>query len=393
MDASTVVVGGAGGNIGSHLVPHLGRMAGVERVVLVDPDAYEEKNLSSQDILPEDVGVPKVEAQARRLRSLRPTLEVAALRDRVQHVPLGRLRGEVMLGCFDNNAARQFLSEVAWRLGAVYIDAGVRPDSMLARVNVYVPGDDAPCLQCAWDERHYARLAQPAPCDEDRDDAEATDGPSSLGALAASLLAIECAKLLQGRRELLVAGKQVLLDAAHHRHFLSQLTRNPHCRFDHRTWAIQRIVLGDGEGRLRDIPGLTGGTGPGALSLRLASRGGLFRGRSFDCPRCARSTRAFGPLPELPARIRCPGCSTEIGDGRLEVLEALDPSTLTPCTLERPLASLGIRPGDVLSLHGPGTERYLEMTWPDSSSREQWETPRLEAVQDGPDARRAIPEK
>src|SRR6185295_15243005 len=39
----TVVVVGAGGNIGSHAVPHLGRMAGVRRVVLIDRDVYEKK--------------------------------------------------------------------------------------------------------------------------------------------------------------------------------------------------------------------------------------------------------------------------------------------------------------------------------------------------------------
>ena len=54
----SVTLIGAGGNIGSHLVPHLGRMPGVERITLVDRDIYEERNLFSQDILPGDIARP-----------------------------------------------------------------------------------------------------------------------------------------------------------------------------------------------------------------------------------------------------------------------------------------------------------------------------------------------
>ena len=90
---ATLVVVGAGGNIGSHLVPHLGRMARVGRVVLIDRDAYEPANLTSQDITPRDIGRPKALVQARRLRAINPALEVAAVVGAVEDQPLGLLRG------------------------------------------------------------------------------------------------------------------------------------------------------------------------------------------------------------------------------------------------------------------------------------------------------------
>jgi molybdopterin/thiamine biosynthesis adenylyltransferase len=95
------VVAGCG-NIGSHLVPHLARAPGVERVVLVDPDVYESKNLASQDIRAADSRRRKVEVQAQRLRQIRPELEVIAVADRLETLPLGHFRHAVLLGALDS---------------------------------------------------------------------------------------------------------------------------------------------------------------------------------------------------------------------------------------------------------------------------------------------------
>jgi len=116
---------GAGGNIGSHLVPHLGRLPGIERVTLVDPDNYERRNLWSQDITPGAIGRSKARVQARRLQRINPQLRVEAIASAVEDVPLGRLRCDLILACLDSRRARQTVNEVAWRLGIPWIDAGV----------------------------------------------------------------------------------------------------------------------------------------------------------------------------------------------------------------------------------------------------------------------------
>ncbi len=72
-DGGTVVVVGVG-NIGSHLAMFLARMPLVQQVTLVDHDSYDESNLFSQNISRAEIGKPKVEAVARRLRRLNPEL-------------------------------------------------------------------------------------------------------------------------------------------------------------------------------------------------------------------------------------------------------------------------------------------------------------------------------
>lgn len=74
MGGKSIVVAGAGGNIGSHFTPHLARMAEVGRVTLVDRDVYEPRNGRNQDIVvPRDVGKSKAVLQAQRLKEIRPT--------------------------------------------------------------------------------------------------------------------------------------------------------------------------------------------------------------------------------------------------------------------------------------------------------------------------------
>jgi molybdopterin/thiamine biosynthesis adenylyltransferase len=269
--AKSVVVVGAGGNIGSHLVAHLARMGEIGRVTLIDFDAYEPANLRSQEARPRDVGRKKVSVQARRLRAINPALEVRAIGSAVESVPLGLLRADVILACLDSRRARQHVNQAAWRLGVTWIDSGVEAAGLLARVNVYAPAPGNPCLECAWDERHYAALEQTYPCAASADaDAPATPpdaarapadavllaappgtpsyvaaptaAPSYLGALAAALLAAECAKLLRGDAERAAVSRQVTYDAAHHRLHVAALRRQASCRMpDHTPWQIAKL--------------------------------------------------------------------------------------------------------------------------------------------------------
>ena len=46
----SAAVAGAGGNLGSQLTGHLARMTAFARILVIDPDRYEPKNLAGQDI-------------------------------------------------------------------------------------------------------------------------------------------------------------------------------------------------------------------------------------------------------------------------------------------------------------------------------------------------------
>ena len=147
MGGKSIVVAGAGGNIGSHFTRHLARMPEVGRVVLVDRDVYEQRNLANQDILPRDVGKPKVAVQARRLAEIRPDLEVHAIHAPLESLPLGAWRVDLIAACLDSRAARQAVNERAWRLGSSMgrfrrAGAGVAGarERLRARVRCAVPG-------------------------------------------------------------------------------------------------------------------------------------------------------------------------------------------------------------------------------------------------------------
>ncbi len=347
----TIVVVGAGGNIGSHLVAHLARLRGVVRIVLVDPDVYDAGNVASQDITRRDVGQAKVLVQASRLRRIAPELHVTAIADRVENVPLGQLRGDVLLAALDSRGARRTANWCAWRLGMAWIDAGVRRDGLLARVNVYVPEAGAPCWECGQDDD--APLEQTYPCAGDETPLP-TNAPSALGALAAALQAIECEKLLGGQREYLAAGQQVTISALTHRHYVTRTPANPACRFDHARWDIA-----------------TCGTSPDAMTVadayalgrdadRLQVTGQMFV-RALVCPACG-ERRRFGVqlLGRLGAAARaCPGCGGSMRPAGGDVVEWLSAADAQVGTAS--LAGIGARDGDVLTLAGPSGVSHVQI--------------------------------
>ena len=168
----------------------------------------------------------------RRRRACQPGLAITRFAEAVEDVPLGFLRDGLIVTCLDSRAARQYVNGVARKLGVVWIDSGVEPTSWLARVNVYEPGRDAPCLECGWDQGDYDALPQRYPC-ESAEVSPATAAPSSLGALAAALQAVEVQKLLSGRKADAAVGAQVVVDVRTHKLYRTATRRNNTCRLTH----------------------------------------------------------------------------------------------------------------------------------------------------------------
>jgi len=349
----SIVVVGAGGAIGSHLVPHLGRMAGIRRVTLIDHDVYEAKNLASQDITRRDLGRPKAMGQARRLRRIAPEITATAVAERVEDVPLGLLHGDVLLACLDSRAARRTVNLCAWRLGVPWIDAGVRREDLLARVNVYRPGPDEPCLECAWEDRDYETAEQAYPCAADEGPAP-TNAPSGLGALAAALQALECEKLLAGRHEHVAAGSQVTISALGHRHYVTRFAANPGCRFDHARWNVEALDRQPDALALAETFRLGRGALGAQHEMRLGVANQLFAS-ALGCPACGhRREFSLRLLGRLGAAARaCPQCGRPMRAGGGDVVEWLAASGLPPALRQASLGDLGARPGDVVTLAGP----------------------------------------
>lgn len=338
-----IVVVGAG-NIGSHLVPQLGRLAGVGRVTIIDRDRYEAANLSGQDILPADVGRPKAAVQARRLRRIHPQLAVVPICADVEQLPPGRLRGDAILAGVDNRRARQRIDETAWQLGVPWVDAAVDGAGLLARIGVYVPGGDGPCLECGWNENDYAALEQTYPCGGGRGrDAPATAAPASLGALAASLQALECRALFDPVERAGVAGRQIFVDARHHQYYCTVLRRNPHCRRrDHAVRAPAEIDL---DPRVTAVGELLADH----ARLRVNDRRWV---RQLVCGSCGATRAALRLLRGslLDVGRACPRCGGRMQARGVDLTSGLAAASLSEAQKRRPLHALGIRRGDVLAL-------------------------------------------
>jgi len=357
-----VIVVGCGGNIGSHLTPHLARMAVIDRIVLIDRDTYEEKNLAGQDIATGDVGRPKAIVQAKRLEGIRPSLVVEAFCEDVANLPLGALRGDVILDCVDNNSTRQVVSEAAWHLGVPFIDAGVRNDGLLARVNVYIPRPDAPCIQCAWDTAQYLALEQEYSCNGAEATVPPTRSPSFLGSLAASLQAIECAKLLEGNLDRAALGKQILIDAEFHKQYLTRLPFNDQCRFDHQVWEIEQLDQDPGQVTLGEVLALGGNGSSENARLAFAFRPKVFVRKRYSCVSCRTITDRVGLREALPALLVCERCGERTEEEIVGVAPELDASGLDPSLLEHSMVSIGFRPGDVFTVMRPDQVRRFEIS-------------------------------
>lgn len=106
LTATVIGVGAIGRQVALQLAA-----IGARRLQLVDFDAVEPSNVTTQGYWTEDIGRPKVEATARMLRRLDPAIEVDTIQDRYRpRQPLG----EAVFCCVDSISARAAI----WRTAA-----------------------------------------------------------------------------------------------------------------------------------------------------------------------------------------------------------------------------------------------------------------------------------
>jgi molybdopterin/thiamine biosynthesis adenylyltransferase len=300
-----VIVAGAG-NIGSYLADLLAR-AGIGWLGIVDRDRVTAENCDNQNCRLADVGRPKAEALAHRLREQVPTVTVEPFVADLQDVPLGHFNVDAVFGGLDSRRARQTLiSDIAWPLGVPVVDGGVGA-ALVGRVQVFVPAVATACLECTWGEADYRALATEYPCSPGETlDAPPTLSPACAGAMVASVMAAECLRILAGQAA--DESREIAFDLWHRRFLTSKLRRAPGCRFDHER-VTQTVRLGT------DFPSATLGDVLhvveerfGNVPVHFECRRGLFPGRfasPTDLASCARqhlSTLGFQPADRIRVR-------------------------------------------------------------------------------------------
>lgn len=126
---SVAVVGCSG--TGSPVIEQLGRL-GVGRLVLVDPDAVEDKNLNRIiNSTRADVGRLKVDVLARAVAAMGTGTQVATIPLNLNHPDAVKAVAncDVVFGCMDGHEGRRTLDRLSTYYSLPYFDVGIRLDA------------------------------------------------------------------------------------------------------------------------------------------------------------------------------------------------------------------------------------------------------------------------
>ncbi len=149
--SSRVLVVGCGG-LGVPVLTYLAG-AGIGRLGLVDGDRLEPSNLHRQTLYGlADVGQPKAQLAAARLRALNPDVEVRAYTVRLSAENAAELvrQHDLVIDCTDNFSTKFLLNDVCVRLGRPVIFSSVyQYEGQLQVVRADRAGS---CLRCVWPE-------------------------------------------------------------------------------------------------------------------------------------------------------------------------------------------------------------------------------------------------
>jgi len=196
---ASVVIIGLGG-LGAAAAAYL-TMAGVGRIRLVDQDTVETHNLQRQILYGiDDVRTPKVEAAARRLKTLNPQVHLEQIAENVREANVDAIVSDCncIVDGLDNMATRYIINRASVKHSIPYVFAGAI--GMEGNISVFRP-PTTPCLECIMPGLDDASL----PTCETRGVLGTTTG--SIGALEAA----ETIKLLAGIQPLL-EGKLLVCD-------------------------------------------------------------------------------------------------------------------------------------------------------------------------------------
>jgi sulfur-carrier protein adenylyltransferase/sulfurtransferase len=235
LKAGRVVIAGAGG-LGAPAALYLAA-AGVGTLGLIDFDRIEISNLQRQVLYTSaDIGRPKLEAAAERLRALNPEITIVAHDATLSAENALDLLGgyDVVLDGTDNFPARYLLNDACVSLGIPDVFGSVY--RFEGQVSVFHP-PKGPCYRCLFPE--------PPPPDAVPSCAEG-GVLGVLPGLVGMVQATEALKLLLGRGTPLL-GRLLLLDALEMRFRELTIHREPdcpRCAPGHPHRPIEEVVLG-----------------------------------------------------------------------------------------------------------------------------------------------------
>lgn len=137
--------------MGNAVVENLGR-AGIERIVVADPEVVEPKNLECSPLFRDvagTVGRSKAVVVAEAMATRFPKTRLLALDREIADLGFADIaEAGILFGCVDSELARLEIAYIAAKLDLPVCDGGLgSPDAVRGRVSWY-PGREAACYGC-----------------------------------------------------------------------------------------------------------------------------------------------------------------------------------------------------------------------------------------------------
>jgi len=194
---SSVAVIGCGG-LGGYVIEELARL-GVGRIIVIDPDVFEEHNLNRQLFSsPANLGTAKVEAAAKRINEINPAVNLVPIQAAFSPENGADLLAEcrVAVDALDTIKVRLELAEACAALNIPLVHGAIA--GWYGHVTTQFPGDDT--LQTIYRSWKAGKGVE-----------QSLGNPSFTPALVASLEVAEVCKLLLGQGTSL-RGRQLMID-------------------------------------------------------------------------------------------------------------------------------------------------------------------------------------
>lgn len=144
------------GSGGSYLAEQLVR-SGLGKLILCDMERVEAENLCRSGYEIADLGVPKVNALARKLRNVNPSVQLKLYDQNLMSLSHEQLKeiiesSEVVIAGTDMPEAQKRLNEYAYKLGIPAVFPGLYQKASGGEIVMTIPGE-TPCYQCSLGHR------------------------------------------------------------------------------------------------------------------------------------------------------------------------------------------------------------------------------------------------
>jgi adenylyltransferase/sulfurtransferase len=372
---ATVLVVGAGA-LGNEVVKNLA-LVGVGNVVVVDLDVIETSNLARCIFFrAEDEGRPKALVLAERAATVDPDIAVHGIVADIRSFGTGvALRADVIIGALDNREARLYCNRLAARVGRSWVDGAIEALSGVARV--FAPPDT--CYECTLTDADWENLAHRQSCRLlSRDDLIAGKVPTtaSTSSIIAGVEVQEAVKLLHRDRDgVRPLQGAIVFDGANNDAYPLAYPVNPDCLAHHHF--EDPVVLSSSEEGTVTAAWLAQLVWPDGSEDQIVVDLGDDHVIGWSCPGCGSSEPVGRPASLISwGESVCPQC------GEYRLPDSITSVPVSGPLAETPLADLGVRADEILSLRSGLVERFVWIRQADARLPKGWSS-RTEFVAEG----------